>query len=67
MSESWRVANRTPASPAHLVVYERDGVKATACRWVLPGHGEYLSRAEVLATCLFACRRCLLSATGRNS
>ena len=67
LPESWRVANLTPASPAHLVAYERDGIKASACNWVLPGHGVYLSRAEMVAGCSFACRRCLQTASGRKS
>lgn len=66
MDETWRVATLTPTAPAHLIAYERDGVRATACNWVLPNPpGVLITRAEMLARCKFACTCCLGKAARR--
>jgi hypothetical protein len=63
--ETWRVAELTPSNPAHLIAYDRQGVKATACHWVLPAYGLLLTRAQMLANCRFGCRFCLRAAKGK--
>ena len=60
--ETWRVSDLAPAAPAHLIAYDERGVKATACHWLLPEAGFYLTRKEMVNRCRFACRRCLRSA-----
>ena len=59
--ETWRVSDLAPAAPAHLIAYDERGVKATACHWLLPPGGFLLSRTQMVARQLFACRKCLRS------
>ena len=59
--EWWRVADDSPISPAHLVIYQREGVRATACNWVPNRPGILRTRAEMLAGHRFACSKCLRS------
>ena len=59
--ETWRVSDLAPAAPAHLIAYDERGVKATACRWLLPTPGFLMSRAQMVAGQRFACRKCLRS------
>ncbi len=64
IAESWRVADHTPAAPAHLVVVGNPRV-VTGCGWVPSQDGIIIDRPEVLKSCRFACRACMSVASGR--
>jgi len=64
IQEAWRVATRTPTSPAHLIVLSTPCV-LTACGWAPTRDGVAIDRTEVLRTHRFACRKCMSVASGR--
>ena len=62
----WRVATRNPTSPAHLIARTSvDGGRIMACQWIPTTQGLIITEQEMVATCRFACGRCLRAATGR--
>ena len=63
--EQWRVADHTPIAPAHLIAYERDGIRATACNWVPSKAGLLITRNEMSMQCRFACISCCRKAARR--
>jgi hypothetical protein len=56
--ELWRVRHQISHSPAHLVVYERDGIRAMACGWVLPETTPLLTRTQMIDLGSFVCINC---------
>lgn len=58
MVELWRVVDRVQHTPAHLVIYRKDGVVVTACNWAPKKIGELITRAQMLEQQAFPCRHC---------
>lgn len=65
MTELWRIADHTPAAPAHLVVWQQAGVTVMACKWVPTIDGLYVGRHEMFSH-RFACRKCMTVAKSRS-
>lgn len=64
----WRVVDRNPASPAHLISHAAlDGVRVMGCDWIPVRTGLVLTQGEMLAGHRFACVCCMRVALGRPS
>ena len=65
MTELWRVADRKPHTPAHVVNYLSEPVLVTECNWSPSRRGLVVTRAEMLAQNAFVCRCCVKKVMSR--
>jgi hypothetical protein len=64
----WRVADRTPVSPAHLISRTAiDGLRVMGCGWLPTKPGLVITQLEMLTGHRYACVACMRYATGRVS